>query len=371
MRKSFAILFISCLLCGLVVLSGCDKDRSDSQAPGGTEVATGTTGDVYYTNTTVPLEDGKYKVQVYVKETNLLIEEMYYDAQGNQEYRVAYTYNEASQLIELGWYSSDTVIYSAGYYQYDYDESGKLIQKRELNENQNPQAIYDYNADGTTDITTYPRGKFPVFTNNTAENVTRLVTRLDADGKKVCADGYSEQYGHLVRIQFHDDGSGTMETYYTWDNAQEGTVIYVTTFDKDLQLLQETYYHQITGKVISVTDGIFDNNGVLIGKIVREYDVNDKLSSEAEYNINSVILWYKNYESGILQYMEENVLNTDGLIVRMNKTDANNVLIEYIVYEYFESGNCRSEMIYDGDGNFLYGYTYTEDGTSEYIPPNW
>lgn len=387
MRRFISLLLIICLILGVCLLSGCDKDNNGESIGGagggvgdgiggGADGGAGENGDSEWKEINVALENGKYKIARYYKER--ITEEYYYDAQGNREYYVDYEYNDAGQLIRLSWSSNDIGIYAAGFYEYDYDENGKLVQKRVLNGIQNPEEIYDYNADGTTDVTTYPRGKFPVFTNYYATRASRIVTHLDANGKKVYADGYSDQYGHVTHTEYNDDGSGVTHTYDIWDESDNRVVVYITTFDAKEQLLQEKYYHSTRGHIITITDGVFDDNGVLVGKIERGLDNFDNIESysdEIMRNLNNVILWYKCYENGVLQYGEKNELNEQGRIARTEKTDGNGKLTEYTLYEYYENantenGNLRKEMHYDSDGVFLYGNSYDENGVSEYISPD-
>lgn len=364
MRKLIMLGLTLCLILCICLLTGCGKDNDNST--GKTGNTNGISGGQDWTETTVPLEDGKYKIERYYN--NRITEEYYYDAAGNEEYNVDYRYDDAGQLIRLSWSGKDIGIADIATYEYKYDDSGKLIQKQIQNAMANPVYIYDYYADGTTDLTYYIRDDHPVFTNLTAQMVWYTVTRLDADGNKLYADGHSDNYGHLTHTDYNPDGSATMYTY-RWDLLPTEVLEYKTTFDTKGQFLQETFYHAELGHIISVADGVFDDTGVLIGKIARGIEDDGSYGYEQASNINEVMLWYKQYENGVLQYTDENELNDAGLVVKTSKTDGNGVLLEYSTFEYYDNGNCRNQMTYDGNGNFLYGYEYDEQGVSNSIWP--
>ncbi len=360
MRKIITVLLSLFLFLGIASLYGCDEENESSGA-----VVNGTnaseTDEFGKTEVKVPLEGGKYKIEVYYKPSELKEEEYYYDANDNEEYYVDYEYNDKGQLVRLHWSDGELGISHAEFYEYDYDESGRLIQKRVLNGIQMPEKTYDYNADGTVDLLFYPRENFPVYTNLYAKNATEIIVRLNSENKKDYADGYSQQYGHLFHIDFDDDGKGTMETYDMWSEAETRPITYVTTFDKDLQLLKETFYSG--AQIISVTTGTFDNSGKLTGKHEKAYNKDKTLQSESEYNLSSELVWYKNYDHGVLCYTEVNEFDaTTGKVVKTEKTDPDGNLIVRSTYEYYDNGDIRTIRYYDENGNFSYRTEYDEEG---------
>ena len=159
-------------------------------------------------------EEPLYQTLYRYNESNLLIEEVIYNAEGNITGQMLHTYNEAGKEKLQEFHYKNTLLSSA---ESSYDSEGNLIKRTVVN------------ADGMLLVETIVSEQGRVFERIDyfdGSGSLRTVTRLDEQGnviESILHGSYIKTYeynnaGLLLRASFEVDGSTTIDHYeYKFD----------------------------------------------------------------------------------------------------------------------------------------------------------
>lgn len=302
-------------------------------------------------------EGGKLKSKQTLNEKDIVTEEEFYLSDGTVDQIRKYKYDDNGNVINIRYYDSTHTF--LGCADQIYDDTGRMIQRVEMDYLEIPKRTYDYYEDGSKDETVGV-----LLDNGYLGEYRKLVTRIDPSGKRLYTTGYNGRDEKVTYTEYNADGSGTTWTYFVgYENVPSETVQYETIFDKDNQLIKETYYYMGTGRIISIKEGVFDENGKLTSKIEHAWWPSGELEYVIVYSPDDLALRYEFYtEEGTLDNYSTCQYDENGRLIYSDKYSGDGTYMGYYAATYYESGNIKSSRDYYADTGEIYGLDYDEEG---------
>ncbi|MBQ4066517.1 MAG: TIR domain-containing protein [Clostridia bacterium] len=276
-------------------------------------------------------------------------------------------------------YSRSEIFYQNGYVSAltNYDKDGNIygdyieFDTEYTAKSQLIETSSTYSSDGVLlirHITTYDiRGVISEKVSTQYENgnlVFKSVFKYHSSGliESITSTTYTED-GEVATesTNYYNDSGLISHAYFTDygpDNYPYGEIEY--SYDDQNTLLKKTstYYTEIDGGIIgSVTEDVYNKDGLCYLKIINSYDESEKISATQEYEYN---------DNGHLERMGNTIYNSNGEITSKSTSffseDAD--LTSRVSFYYYSDGSFSShEYIYKDNGNYTYkSRIYDENG---------
>lgn len=174
------------------------------------------------------------------------------------------------------------------------------------------------------------------------------------DGSVQCRDDYKyTELGDIASISSFVDGESMGSTVYTYN--EDGGCIKEELMDPSGSVIKHTEY-TLNEKGEPASAHFFEF-GSESSYSIYEYNDNGKVSSVKNYRTDGTFTGESTFE-----------YNTDKTLKRSVKKDSEGKMTGHTEYLY-DDGFCYREIYYE-DGNPVYRYDYTKDGTRSYYSYN-
>jgi len=292
------------------------------------------------------------------------------------------TYDINGNCLTSKTFTSDGSIRSSYVYTYDEDDhitslisqspDGKVISKK---------CDYQYEGDHCTGYTV-------LNANDQIERYYQAVwqndilvkrTEVDTSGNEIENSTYDLTYGDVISAKYPDDNGNFYETYYTY-----GT----DSFEEDWRSLSSGYRSVTTYNTkeerLQVDSYTRDSSSQgWVYESTSRYSINEENQTEVESRYadgskyikilddNEMPIFSQSYNAdGSFKYASSYEYNEKGQETRRNILDENVKIEYYYISEYDVNGRKSTELSYNGDGTYRYGYSYVYNEKGQEIQEN-
>ena len=332
--------------------------------------------------------DGSGKLQsynTYTFENGLRTRMESYDSQEQMTGYYQYEYNDQGKVSRCTWYTPEGVMKS--YYESEYDSQGR--ESKQLNYDENgfqDYALYEYNDQGRVTVYSVYDSQDQITRRSEYDNLGRTLQSIsyDQNGKADYTTKYEYNQGGFCS-QTTEYQADLLTAYRTYEYDERGkritmskyssdqTLEYVGEYNEQGEISKESYYekgalnysnvyeYDQDGNCIKTSN--YDADNALTSYTTKEYDDqgnrveekryrgDDTLSSVNEYNAENRVSKYSLYdENGKLSSYFEYEYDENGHRVKMSGYESDGTLQKYTTYEYDAQGNVIKSSDYNGDG---------------------
>ena len=290
-----------------------------------------------------------YKEYAYDEKGNL-IEETFYDEEGNFVEKIGYKYDSTGKLIQMMHYSESGN--ALGWTQYEYAPGGEIV--NEVYYDENGQISYwfgyAYNADGIVEKKIYHESDGDIaywYEYDAAGNQLREIHN-SSNGKVNWWNElvYDEKGNVLSEVEYDYRGKVNWRGEYSYD--ANGNRIKSVTYNKD-------------DTISDWREHVYDREGKILKSTNYKYDGTPYMWVEYTYDENGNEIKYTEYnENGIATDWRESAYTIDG-----NGNTTSTVYDEKGQVESKKTVNSMgyvvSEYVAAWDAEYNYNYTYIGD----------